>query len=72
MVVVEKIRKILIDHNVKKKDFHTEVGARWVSAIKPQESIAIRMELLMRTNKILNIDIWDIMKLLLAEGDAVK
>ena len=62
-----KLWKILIDKDMKKKDLQAAAGISWASVTKLSKGETVSMEVLMKVCKTLNCDIGDIMELIPTE-----
>lgn len=69
-VSYKKLWKILIDKDMKKKDLHTAAGISWATIAKMSKGEPVSMEVLMKTCKLLNCNIGDIVDLIPSKESA--
>lgn len=69
-VSYNKLWKMLIDKEMKKKDLQAASGISWASITKLSKNENVSMEVLMKVCKAMNCDIGDIMELILIEDSA--
>ena len=69
-VSYNKLWKMLIDKEMKKKDRQAASGISWASITKLSKNENVSMEVLMKVCKAMNCDIGDIMELILIEDSA--
>ena len=60
----KKLRKLLIDKDMKKKDLLATAGISWASVTKLSKGETVSMEVLMKICKALDCNIGDIMDLI--------
>ena len=63
-ICYNKLWKILIDKDMKKKDLQASAGISWASVTKLSKGERVSMEVLMKICKTLNCDIGDIVELI--------
>ena len=68
-VCYNKLWKLLIDKDMKKKDLQAQAGISWTSVTKLSKGENVSMEVLMKVCKALECNIGDIMDLIPEEGD---
>ena len=66
----QKLSKLLIDKDMKKKDLQAKAGISWTSVTKLSKGENVSMEVLMKVCKALECNIGDIMDLIPEEGDS--
>ena len=67
-VSYNKLWKILIDKNMKKKDLQSMAGISWASVTKMSKGEPVRMDVLIKVCKALECNIGDIMDLIPEEN----
>ena len=63
-VSYKKLWKILIDKDMKKKDFQAVAGISWASVTKLSKGETVSMDVLMKVCKALNCNIGDVVDLI--------
>lgn len=69
-VSYNKLWKVLIDKDMKKKDLQVAAGISWTSVTKLSKGETVSMEVLMKICKALDCNIGDIMDLVPKEEDS--
>jgi len=67
---LQKLWKVLIDKDMKKKDLQVAAGISWTSVTKLSKGETVSMEVLMKICKALDCNIGDIMDLVPKEEDS--
>ena len=70
-VSYDKLWKILIDKDMKKKDLQASAGISWASVTKLSKGERVSMEVLMKVCKTLNCDIGDIVELISTDENEI-
>ena len=68
-VCYNKLWKLLIDKNMKKKDLQANAGISWATVTKLSKGETVSMEVLMKICKTLDCNIGDIMDLVSVENE---
>ena len=63
-VCYNKLWKLLIDKNMKKKDLQAKAGISWASVTKLSKGETVSMDVLIKVCKALDCDIGDIVELI--------
>ena len=68
-VSYKKLWKVLIDKDMKKKDWQTAAGISWASVTKLSKGETVSMEVLMKVCKALKCNVGDIMDFIPTDSD---
>ena len=60
----KKLWKLLIDRDMKQKDFQSSAGISWASVTKLSKGEAVSMDVLIKVCKAMNCDIGDVVELI--------
>ena len=69
-VSYQKLRKLLIDKNIKKKDLQAQARISWSSISKLSKGETVSMEVLIKICQALNCDIGDVVEFIPADKNS--